>query len=87
MDQLSPLAPDLRDGNPCEHLSGAETSAAISFDLNRDGWICWPEREDLSLEFMRLLAAAQDAAKQFVDELTPGISAHFWKKLLTMTWS
>ena len=32
----------------------------MRFDLNRDGWICWPEREDLSLEFMRLLAAAQE---------------------------
>jgi dienelactone hydrolase len=28
--------------------------------FNREGWIHWPEREDLSLEFMRLLAAAQD---------------------------
>ena len=32
----------------------------MRFDLNPDGWICWPEREDLSLEFMRLLAAAQE---------------------------
>lgn len=28
--------------------------------FNREGWMHWPEREDLSLEFMRLLAAAQD---------------------------
>ena len=32
----------------------------MKFDLNPEGWIWWPEREDLSLEFMRLLAAAQD---------------------------
>jgi pimeloyl-ACP methyl ester carboxylesterase len=32
----------------------------VRSDLNPDGWICWPEREDLSLEFMRLLAAAQE---------------------------
>jgi dienelactone hydrolase len=32
----------------------------MRFDLNQEGWICWPEREDLSLEFMRLLAAAQE---------------------------
>lgn len=32
----------------------------MRFDLNPEGWICWPEREDLSLEFMRLLAAAQE---------------------------
>ncbi len=32
----------------------------MRFDLNRDGWICWPEREDLSLEFMRLLAASHE---------------------------
>ena len=60
MHQSSPLVPDVRDANPCERVSEAESSPAISFDLNRDGWICWPEREDLSLEFMRLLASAQD---------------------------
>ena len=60
MRHLLPPVPDRRDANPCERLSEAEPSPAISFDLNRDGWICWPEREDLSLEFMRLLAAAQD---------------------------
>jgi hypothetical protein len=32
----------------------------MRFDLNPEGWIWWPEREDLSLEFMRLLAAAQE---------------------------
>jgi dienelactone hydrolase len=32
----------------------------MRFELNPEGWIWWPEREDLSLEFMRLLAAAQD---------------------------
>ena len=30
------------------------------FDLNPEGWIHWPERADLSREFMRLLATAQD---------------------------
>jgi hypothetical protein len=29
-------------------------------DLTSEGWIWWPEREDLSLEFMRLLASAQE---------------------------
>jgi hypothetical protein len=29
-------------------------------DLNPQGWIWWPEREDLSLEFTRLLASAQE---------------------------
>ena len=32
----------------------------MRYELNPEGWIWWPEREDLSLEFMRLLAAAQD---------------------------
>jgi hypothetical protein len=32
----------------------------MRYELNPAGWIWWPEREDLSLEFMRLLAAAQD---------------------------
>jgi hypothetical protein len=32
----------------------------MRFEINPEGWIWWPEREDLSLEFMRLLAAAQD---------------------------
>jgi dienelactone hydrolase len=32
----------------------------MRFELNPEGWVYWPEREDLSLEFMRLLAAAQE---------------------------
>lgn len=32
----------------------------MNFDLVPDGGIGWPEREDLSLEFMRLLASAQE---------------------------
>ena len=32
----------------------------MKFEFNREGWLHWPEREDLSLEFMRLLAAAQE---------------------------
>jgi hypothetical protein len=32
----------------------------MDFDLNPQGWIWWPEREDLSLEFMRLLVSAQE---------------------------
>src|SRR5882757_7657973 len=38
----------------------AQAAPMMRFDLNQEGWICWPEREDLSLEFMRLLAAAQE---------------------------
>jgi hypothetical protein len=34
-------------------------------DLNPQGWIWWPEREDLSLEFMRLLASAQEGGATF----------------------
>lgn len=29
-------------------------------EVNPDGWICWPDREDLSAEFTRLLAGAQE---------------------------
>jgi dienelactone hydrolase len=29
-------------------------------EVNPDGWLCWPDREDLSAEFTRLLASAQD---------------------------
>lgn len=54
-DLLSPIPDCWNSDHPL-----AEVAPAISFDLNREGWICWPEREDLSLEFMRLLAAAQD---------------------------
>jgi hypothetical protein len=32
----------------------------MKLEFNRDGWVHWPEREDLSLEFMRLLASAQE---------------------------
>jgi dienelactone hydrolase len=31
-----------------------------AFDFNPDGWIYLPDRQDLSFEFMRLLAAAQE---------------------------
>jgi pimeloyl-ACP methyl ester carboxylesterase len=41
-------------------LSLAPAAPAMRFDLNPEGWIWWPEREDLSLEFMRLLAVAQE---------------------------
>jgi hypothetical protein len=34
-------------------------------DLNPQGWIWWPEREDLSLEFTRLLASAQEGGATF----------------------
>jgi dienelactone hydrolase len=34
--------------------------APMKSELSREGWVHWPEREDLSLEFMRVLAAAQE---------------------------
>jgi hypothetical protein len=34
-------------------------------DLSPQGWIWWPEREDLSLEFMRLLASVQEGGATF----------------------
>ncbi|MGY3618873.1 alpha/beta hydrolase family protein [Bradyrhizobium sp. USDA 10063] len=34
-------------------------------DLSPQGWIWWPEREDLSLEFTRLLASAQEGGATF----------------------
>jgi hypothetical protein len=37
----------------------------MDFDLNPQGWIWWPEREDLSLEFIRLLVSAQEGAATF----------------------
>ncbi len=39
---------------------GAQAAPIMNVAFNREGWIHWPEREDLSLEFRRLLAAAQD---------------------------
>jgi dienelactone hydrolase len=45
---------------PPEVLSGAWSTFNMKFDFDPAGWIHWPEREDLSLEFMRLLAAAQE---------------------------
>ena len=41
-------------------LFKAPAAYPMKFEFNRDGWIHWPEREDLSVEFMRLLATAQD---------------------------
>ena len=40
--------------------SRAQVTPMMRFDLNPEGWIHWPERADLSLEFMRLLATAQE---------------------------
>jgi hypothetical protein len=37
----------------------------MDFDLSPEGWIRWPEREDLSLEFMRLLVSAQEGGATF----------------------
>ena len=37
----------------------------MDFDLNPHGWIWWPEREDLSLEFMRLLVSAEEGGATF----------------------
>jgi dienelactone hydrolase len=43
-----------------DHSIGMQAAPIMNFAINREGWIHWPEREDLSLEFMQLLAAAQD---------------------------
>ncbi len=32
----------------------------MNVEVSPDGWVCWPDREDLSVEFMRLLAGAQE---------------------------
>jgi dienelactone hydrolase len=32
----------------------------MTVEVRPDGWTCWPDREDLSVEFMRLLASAQE---------------------------
>jgi hypothetical protein len=45
---------------PLGPLFGASATFNMKFDFDSAGWIHWPEREDLSLEFMRLLAAAQE---------------------------
>src|SRR2546423_508964 len=44
----------------CDFSSRAQATPVMRPDLDPEGWIHWPEREDLSLEFMRLLAGAQD---------------------------
>jgi hypothetical protein len=43
-----------------DQLFRAPASSTMKLEFNRDGWVHWPEREDLSLEFMRLLASAQE---------------------------
>jgi dienelactone hydrolase len=43
-----------------DQLFKAPAACPMKFEFNRDGWIHWPEREDLSIEFMRLLATAQE---------------------------
>ena len=45
---------------PLEVLLRGRSGSNMEFDFDPAGWIHWPEREDLSLEFMRLLAAAQE---------------------------
>lgn len=45
---------------PVGPLFGAPAASIMQFDFDPAGWIHWPEREDLSLEFMRLLASAQE---------------------------
>lgn len=32
----------------------------MEFEVDPQGWACWPDREDLSIEFTRLLGAAQE---------------------------
>jgi dienelactone hydrolase len=38
----------------------APAGFVMMVEINADGGICWPDREDLSLEFTRLLGSAQD---------------------------
>ena len=45
---------------PPEALLRARSTSNKEFDFDPEGWIHWPAREDLSHEFMRLLAAAQE---------------------------
>ncbi len=60
MRSLLPPLVGLLDGDRDDDFSLAQTAPVASFNINSDGWPAWPDREDLSLEFMRLLAAAQD---------------------------
>ncbi|KJC60300.1 hypothetical protein UP10_13145 [Bradyrhizobium sp. LTSPM299] len=39
---------------------GARGASSSSVEFDDKGWPCWPDREDLSAEFIRLLAAAQE---------------------------
>jgi len=34
----------------------------MGFELDAQGWASWPDREDLSIEFTRLLGAAQEGS-------------------------
>jgi dienelactone hydrolase len=43
-----------------DQLFGAPAASTMKFEFDREGWVHWPEREDLSLEFTRLLATAQE---------------------------
>jgi len=38
----------------------ARGTASSSVEFDDKGWPAWPEREDLSAEFIKLLAAAQE---------------------------
>jgi dienelactone hydrolase len=55
-----PAAIDGRVRSVHDQLVRVTPAASLKFEFNREGWLHWPEREDLSLEFMRLLAAAQE---------------------------
>jgi dienelactone hydrolase len=39
----------------------------MGFELDPRGWAWWPEREDLSIEFTRLLGAAQEGGSTFAE--------------------
>jgi hypothetical protein len=38
----------------------APMGLVMRVEVNPEGWLCWPDREDLSVEFTRLLASAQE---------------------------
>ena len=39
----------------------------MGFKVDLQEWVFWPEREDLSIEFMRLLAAAQEGGSTLAE--------------------
>src|ERR1700749_2212065 len=39
----------------------------MEFQVDPQGWVWWPEREDLSIEFTRLLGAAQEGGSTIAE--------------------